>query len=466
MLLTRRWRYAPFLVLLGVGAMLVMFAGFPNGTPFRRVLLFAYERAEPLQFLRTTYKIAPLLALSLACLGGAAAAALLSRARGAGRPVLWAAALVLPALFGLPLVTADAVDERQAYGEVPAHWSAAIADAERETPSDRRLAVLPGELFGHYRWGDTMDPIGPALSERPLLIREIVPYADRRSSQLQNVLDDLLQQDRLVPGQLERLLGLVGAARSGAGRRPSRAKRRARAGPRGAGAGGRGSAGAAPGELRRSARGGPRPGQGRAGARCRACGASRSTRRRARSAFMGAMEPLCSRATPMASPRSRRMASFPAGALRYAGDLSADELRAELERGGTLVLTDSNRRRVVNPRACAFGTGPRSVRTTTSPRTRPRSSCSRTRRTRSAPALYGGLSAIESPLQAGQAIFPEHCLFAAVDGDPTPSGSRTATSSPTAASSSSASSGRFRRAPSGSGPTPTLAGPPSPFACR
>ena len=100
-LLTRRWRYAPFLVLLGVGAMLVMFAGFPSGTPFRRVLLFAYERAEPLQFLRTTYKIAPLLALSLACLGGAAAAALLSRARGAGRPVLWAAALALPALFGL-----------------------------------------------------------------------------------------------------------------------------------------------------------------------------------------------------------------------------------------------------------------------------------------------------------------------------------------------------------------------------
>ena len=89
-LLTRRWRYAPFLVLLGVGALLVMFAGFPNGTPFRRFLLFAYERAEPLQFLRTTYKIAPLLALSLACLGGAAAAALvagaaLARRSAAGR---------------------------------------------------------------------------------------------------------------------------------------------------------------------------------------------------------------------------------------------------------------------------------------------------------------------------------------------------------------------------------------------
>ena len=313
-LLTRRWRYAPFLVLLGVGAMLVMFAGFPkrHAVPARPPVRL--RAAEPLQFLRTTYKIAPLLALSLACLGGAAAAALLSRARGAGRPVLWAAALALPALFGLPLVTADAVDERQAYGEVPAHWSAAIADAERETPRDRRLAVLPGELFGHYSWGDTMDPIGPALSERPLLIREIVPYADRRSSQLQNVLDDLLQQDRLVPGQLERLLRLVGGG-AACWCRPT----------------------AAPSEAARSSRlraeraladeawraqpqesygarlaATPARGWGGPGSSCHACGASRSTRPRARSAFMGAMQPRCSRATLTASPRSRRTASFPA----------------------------------------------------------------------------------------------------------------------------------------------------------
>ena len=62
-------------MLLAVGALLVMFAGFP--TARRSALpLFAYERAEPLQFLRTTYKIAPLLALSLACLGGRLTAAL------------------------------------------------------------------------------------------------------------------------------------------------------------------------------------------------------------------------------------------------------------------------------------------------------------------------------------------------------------------------------------------------------
>ena len=119
--------------------------------------------------------------------------------------------LALPFVFGVPLVTGDAIDERQAYGEVPAHWRDAVADAGRDTPDGRRVAVLPGELFGYYRWGDTMDPVGPALSKRPLLIREIVPYADRRSSQFQEVVDDLVQQGRLVPGQLERLLRLTGA---------------------------------------------------------------------------------------------------------------------------------------------------------------------------------------------------------------------------------------------------------------
>ena len=115
-------------------------------------------------------------------------------------------------MFGVPLVTGDAIDARQAYGEVPGALARCRGRrGPRHAASDRRVAVLPGELFGYYRWGDTMDPVGPALSERPLLVREIVPYADRRSSQFQEVVDDLVQQDRLVPGQLERLLRLMGA---------------------------------------------------------------------------------------------------------------------------------------------------------------------------------------------------------------------------------------------------------------
>ena len=414
LLVTRRWRYAAFFALLAVGALLVMYAGFPNGTPFRRFLLFAYERAEPLQFLRTTYKIAPLLALALACLGGAAAAALAARRQWLAVP-----ALVLPFLFGLPLVTGDAIDERQAYGEVPAHWEDAVADAERDTPGDRRVAVLPGELFGYYRWGDTMDPVGPAISERPLLIREIVPYADRRSSQFQEVADDLVQQDRLVPGQLERLLRLTGAGtvlvptdgrpeRSGA-LDPARAERAlsrepwAEAAARSYGdrlelvpARGWGGPPVALPELRRF------PIEG-------AQAAVRAHPARGMTVLAGDAHGIAALAAHGA---------LPDGALRYAGDLSGAELRAGLERGGTLVLTDSNRRRVVNSARLRlrYGPtlGPEDDISPDSPTFELFESESNARRTL---ALYAGLRAIESPIQPGQAIFPEHRAYAAVDGD-------------------------------------------------
>jgi hypothetical protein len=413
-LLTRRWRYAPFLVLLGIGAMLVMFAGFPSGTPFRRFLLFTYERVESLQFLRTTYKIAPLLALSLACLGGAAAAALVARRRWLALPLV-----ALPLVFGAPLASGDAVDERQAYGEVPAHWRSAVADADRELPAGRRVAVLPGELFGYYRWGDTMDPIGPSLSKRPLLVREIVPYADRRSSQLQEVVDDLVQQDRLVPGQLPRMLRLlgVGAVLVPADGRPERS-------------GALEPARAEPALAQQLPLGQPAhrygrkvpstPADGWGGASFEfpslrsfpIAGAADAVRVHPRS---GATI-LDGDAHGIAALAAHRQ--LPSGALRYAGDLDPGELRRELERGATLVLTDSNRRRVVNSARLRLRYGPTlgpeddiSADSPTFELFDRESNDGRTI------ALYTGLRAIESPIQAGQAIFPEHRPFAAVDGD-------------------------------------------------
>jgi hypothetical protein len=53
----------PFcLGLVVVGALVVM-VGFPDGTPLRRAALAAYFNVQPVQFLRTTYKAAPLIAL-------------------------------------------------------------------------------------------------------------------------------------------------------------------------------------------------------------------------------------------------------------------------------------------------------------------------------------------------------------------------------------------------------------------
>ena len=61
---TRRHPYAPFaLLLVLVGLLIVMTAGFPEGTPLRRASNFTYNHFFPVQFLRTTYKAGPLVAL-------------------------------------------------------------------------------------------------------------------------------------------------------------------------------------------------------------------------------------------------------------------------------------------------------------------------------------------------------------------------------------------------------------------
>ena len=70
---TRRWRYGPLFLGMALVATLVMQAGFPDGTPLRHGLTFAYNHFASLRFLRTSYKAAPLLAVALACLAGVAA---------------------------------------------------------------------------------------------------------------------------------------------------------------------------------------------------------------------------------------------------------------------------------------------------------------------------------------------------------------------------------------------------------
>jgi arabinofuranan 3-O-arabinosyltransferase len=215
---TRRYTYAPFFGLLAVAALLVMAAGFPLSAPLSHALTDLYYHLSPVQFLRTTYKAAPLLAISIACLTGAAVGMLTERARSGDLRLLgsrvpaWTlpALAVVPVLWAAPLFAGHAIDRPLAYDHVPRSWKAAMTAAQRTTPADRRLMVLPGELFGWYRWGGTWTSIAPALDHRPVLIREISRYADPRASQLQDVVDDQVGQLRLVPGELPSLMELMG----------------------------------------------------------------------------------------------------------------------------------------------------------------------------------------------------------------------------------------------------------------
>jgi arabinofuranan 3-O-arabinosyltransferase len=215
----RRWSYAPFLLLLLAGGVTAMSLGFPPGSPLNGVFVSLYYQSSIVQVLRTTWKAAPLVALPMACLGGLWIESVIRQARGPTglriwrlRVPVWALAVLapVPILWGLPLFNGTAIDPWNAYGSVPTYWRAAVRDATSATNSNQRIMILPGELLAWYRWGETEDSVAPFLTPRGVVVRELARFSDPRSSQLLTTIDDLVQQDRLVPGQLEPLLQLLG----------------------------------------------------------------------------------------------------------------------------------------------------------------------------------------------------------------------------------------------------------------
>ena len=198
---TRTHAYGPFALLLVIAGLLIMSAGFPEGTPLRRAANFTYNHVALVQFLRTTYKAGPLVVIGIAVLGGLAAAQVPRRAWLVG-------ALLLPLLASWPLLRGRGVDDQLLWDRIPSAWQQA---ADHVDAREGRAVVLPGQLYAYYDWGGTIDPILPVLADNPVATRNAVGYADLHATDLLWTVDALVQQRRAVPGQLEPLLDLLGA---------------------------------------------------------------------------------------------------------------------------------------------------------------------------------------------------------------------------------------------------------------
>src|SRR6185437_11400356 len=149
---TRRWRYGPLLLGLALVAVLVMQAGFPEGTPLRHGLTFTYNHVTAVQFLRASYKAAPLLAVALAGLAAAGADELWGRLGARASAVWWRAGAVLAGLIVLvlgawPLASGRAQDAQVSFKAIPAAWRDAATQLDHRLPANSRAIVLPGDLF-------------------------------------------------------------------------------------------------------------------------------------------------------------------------------------------------------------------------------------------------------------------------------------------------------------------------------
>ncbi len=397
---TRKHPYAPFALLLVLTGLLIMAAGFPEGTPLRKASNFTYNHFVPVQFLRTTYKAGPLVVMGVAVLGGLAAQRIPRRA-------LLAAALVLPLVASWPLIRGRGVDDQLLWKEIPAAWRDAVAQLDAD--GGGRAVVLPGQLYAYYDWGGTIDPILPVLTDEPVATRNAVGYADLRATDLLWTVDALVQQRRALPGQLDPLLDLLGArtvlqgadedrTRSGATPPAEAADVLTQLGaptktygadePRPRAAGTLGD----PVDLP----------EVRAWERPTAPGLVRVEAPEPSTVIDGSAEGLANADTPLQD-------------VAYAADLTAQQLRG----AGQVVITDSNRRRVLVPsrlvqnagRVLAadeepsvdaavldpFGIGPDAQTV----------------------AVYGGgIRGVSAPSSPGYPQFPENRPFAALDGDP------------------------------------------------
>lgn len=428
-------RSALYFALLLALAVLVMSFGFPAESVVGRAVVDGYYNAGPLQFLRTTYKAAPLAALAIAVLAGVSLSSILASVRNVdlsfdGRQLRtgWltfgavASVVILVVLWGRPLWTGNAIDRQIVFDDVPSAWTEALADAQKTTPADTRIAVLPGDLFGWYRWGGTLTSIAPGISERPVLVRQILRAAPPSAAQLLDSVDSRVQQDRLTPGQLPPLLRLMGVGRVLVGSDSSTVRGESIDAARASEVLAR-----QPGFQEPAAQFGPRsefsPPADRSGrsaivSQVRAYAAPRPAVPRITRVHPAGGAKIVDGDAEGVVALAGVGALDPGHALFYAGDLSRAATQDLLVDKPTLSFTDSNRRRYTLGVHVAANVGP--TLTATEPIDRlfpsydPFPQAGNGART---VAVYGGIRQLSSPATPSFLLFPEHRPFAALDGD-------------------------------------------------
>ncbi len=212
-----RWRHRAFFASLVVIGLVVAIGAYPWDDPAPLGNGFkAFLQSQAGLAMRSLPRAVPLLSLGLAVLSGMAVTALGQRVRRLERPA--AGALVVLAIVALPplwrgQMVANNLERPE---EVPTYWTQAAAEIDaRDRVADgghgSRILEVPGADFASYRWGDTVDPITPGLTDRPYVARELIPYGTPPAADLVNALDRQMQEAVLEPEAVAPIARLMGA---------------------------------------------------------------------------------------------------------------------------------------------------------------------------------------------------------------------------------------------------------------
>jgi hypothetical protein len=189
-----RWRHRAFFVLL-VGVGLVFAVGaypFDHPTWFGGALRSFMTGTTSGLALRSTDRATPLVTLGLAMLLGSGVAALGVRRRALG---LVAAALAVALVAGAdpPAWDGSTVADQYVQPDSLPGYTLAAVSALNGRGAGTRVLGIPGADFAVYRYGDTTDPVYPALLRRGWVSRQQVPQGATATADLLYGLDGPLQ---------------------------------------------------------------------------------------------------------------------------------------------------------------------------------------------------------------------------------------------------------------------------------
>ena len=205
-----RWRYRVFFVAMSVAGLVISVGAFPfdDSSPYGS-LFAAFTKGDTGLALRSTPRAVPLVALSAAVFLAAGVAALAERFPRR-KVLISVGALGLVVANMSPLFVGNMLDpflERPE--DIPAYWTEAGQHLDLGDRSTRALEV-PGIEFAAYRWGSTVDPVTPGLTDRDYAARELIPWGSPASADLMNAVDQPFQTASFNPAGYATILRYMG----------------------------------------------------------------------------------------------------------------------------------------------------------------------------------------------------------------------------------------------------------------
>jgi arabinofuranan 3-O-arabinosyltransferase len=205
-----RWSQRRFAALcLGPG-MLLAVGAYPIDDPSPvGAALAGSSRSTLVLALRSSTRAVPMVVFALA-LGAGAVVTALGRDRARTGLLAAVAVMVLAVLNLPPAWTGRFVDpDLDRPQDLPSWWTEAGRDLDA-MPDGYRVLQVPGMEFSTYRWGHTVDPVLPGVSNRPLVTRDLLPLGSPAAMDTLYALDDRFQAgvaERAAVGPVARLLG-------------------------------------------------------------------------------------------------------------------------------------------------------------------------------------------------------------------------------------------------------------------